>query len=791
LYGRENAAWQAAVPIAGGNMTGALVLWADPNTALGAATKQLVDGKVAKIGDTMTGALNLPGNPTQPLQATPKQYVDTRILKTGDTMTGPLVLNADPTAALGAATKQTVDAKVNKAGDTMTGYLTLIGDPTQPLEASTKAYVDAHTPGAITEAPTDSYLYGRVNAVWARTLPLAGGTMTGAITLAADPTIALGAATKQMVDAKVTKAGDTMTGPLVLPADPTLPLQASTKAYVDAHAPGALPEAPTDSYLYGRVNAAWVRGLPLAGGTLTGALALPADPTTPLGAATKQMVDAKVIKAGDTMTGPLVLAADPSAVLGAATKQYVDTRVVRAGDTMTGILTLSADPAGALDAATKQYVDAHVGGITDAPSDAFFYGRINAAWAKGLALAGGTLTGPLVLAADPTSPLQAATKQYSDLRVLKAGDTMTGELTLQGNPVGVLGAAPKQYVDGKVAKTGDTMTGALTLNANPTAALGAATKQYVDAGVAPAFNDIGRNFIHNSMFNIQQRGVGPFTTTGYTADRWQIGFIGGTLSTTVQAVSDADRTGIGDESAQFALNSVFTGTAGAGDFIVQNQPMENVRRLANKTVTVSFWANASATLKVGISLDQNFGTGGSPSANVSGNGTAVTIGTAWARYSVTFTLPSTAGKTLGTTANSSSTILLLWLSSGSTNAVRSGGIGVQSGTVNFWGVQLEVAAAATPLEKPDPQVDLAKCQRFYQISQIAFSGYSTATAQTTSSTVYYPMRITPIATIINNSSSNVSGFTLSVNVYLVYAVGITSVTGGIVLNAVYSLSADF
>src|SRR4051812_34297610 len=54
------------------------------------------------------------------------------------------------------------------------------------------------------------------------------------------------------------------------------------------------------------------------------------------------------------------------------------------------------------------------GGIADAPSDGFTYGRNNAAWVRALALAGGTLTGPLLLAADPAVPLGAATKQYVD-----------------------------------------------------------------------------------------------------------------------------------------------------------------------------------------------------------------------------------------------------------------------------------------------------------------------------------------------------------------------------------------
>ena len=32
--------------------------------------------------------------------------------------------------------------------------------------------------------------------------------------------------------------------------------------------------------------------------------------------------------------------------------------------------------------------------------------------------------------------------------------------------------------------------------------------------------DVGRNLIHNALFTVAQRGAGPWTATGYTADRW-------------------------------------------------------------------------------------------------------------------------------------------------------------------------------------------------------------------------------------------------------------------------------
>ena len=51
------------------------------------------------------------------------------------------------------------------------------------------------------DATSDGFSYGRLNGAWAKVLPLTGGTLTGSLILNADPTVALGAATKQYVDA--------------------------------------------------------------------------------------------------------------------------------------------------------------------------------------------------------------------------------------------------------------------------------------------------------------------------------------------------------------------------------------------------------------------------------------------------------------------------------------------------------------------------------------------------------------------------------------------------------------
>jgi hypothetical protein len=54
---------------------------------------------------------------------------------------------------------------------------------------------------ALTEPPNDGTYYGRLgNGTWANVLPTSGGSLTGPLILAADPTVSLGAATKEYVD---------------------------------------------------------------------------------------------------------------------------------------------------------------------------------------------------------------------------------------------------------------------------------------------------------------------------------------------------------------------------------------------------------------------------------------------------------------------------------------------------------------------------------------------------------------------------------------------------------------
>ena len=173
--------------------------------------------------------------------------------------------------------------KVSKAGDTMTGSLTLSGAPTSNLHAATKAYVDS----AISGVGTGDF---KKDGTVAMTGALNMGTTNKIINLAT-PTLNTDASTKAYTDSgdalKVSKAGDTMTGSLTLSADPSSSLHASTKQYTDAQVATKISQTQGDA-----------RYLQLTGGSLSGALTLPSNPTNNLHAATKQYVDSAVSGAG-------------------------------------------------------------------------------------------------------------------------------------------------------------------------------------------------------------------------------------------------------------------------------------------------------------------------------------------------------------------------------------------------------------------------------------------------------------------------------------------------------------
>ncbi len=222
-----------------------------------------------------------------------------------------------------------------------------------------------------------------------------------------------------------------------------------------------------------------------------------------------------------------------------------------------------------------------------------------------------------------------------------------------------------------------------------------------------------RNLLINGDMRINQRGVTSTTADNtFCFDRWKMNNSGGTCTYTAQTFTLGNA--ISDYEPTNYARIVTSGQSTSSHFAILRQNIEDVRTFAGQTFTVSFWAKAdSGTPKVALEIEQNFGSGGSPSSAVTTYAGQVTLSTSWARYSLTVTMPSISGKTIGTTANTSHVLCSLFVSAGSDWNARTGTLGIQSNTFDFWGIQAEKGSIATPFEQRPITTELALCQRYY------------------------------------------------------------------------------
>jgi hypothetical protein len=288
------------------------------------------------------------------------------------------------------------------------------------------------------------------------------------------------------------------------------------------------------------------------------------------------------------------------------------------------------------------------------------------------------------------------------------------------------------------------------------AADGSATAQIssINGGPLAGF----RNAIINGNFDIWQRGT-SFTGDEYGADRWVNGRLGSSCTMSRQAFA-LGQTDVPGEPTYFCRMAV-TSVAGAGNYVVIQQRIESVRTFAGQTVTVSFRAKADAAKPIAVELAQVFGTGGSPSAVVTALGVAkTTLSTSWQKVTVTATLPSISGKTIGNDGNDFFT-LVIWLDAGSTYNSRTSTLGQQSGTFDIAQVQIEAGPVATPFERRPYGTELALCQRYYWIGFHA--AYVFAASNTNVMMIAYPvsMRAAPTGSWTPTSSVNVAAFSVA------------------------------
>ncbi len=230
--------------ITGGSVNGVIIGASSPLAITGSlitANTGFAGGLTGDVTGNVTG--NLTGNVTGNV--------------TGD-LTGNVTATSGTTTLNNLALTGTVDFNAAR--------LTDIGTPTAATDAVTKAYADGLITALVDGAPAaldtlnelaaalddDAAFHTTVTNSIAAKLPLAGGTMSGQLSLGAnkivsvaDPTLAQDVATKAYVDAADTTglplAGGTMSGAIAMGTnkitgmgDPTAAQDASTKAYTDS-----------------------------------------------------------------------------------------------------------------------------------------------------------------------------------------------------------------------------------------------------------------------------------------------------------------------------------------------------------------------------------------------------------------------------------------------------------------------------------------------------------------------------------------------------------------------------
>jgi hypothetical protein len=253
---------------------------------------------------------------------------------------------------------------------------------------------------------------------------------------------------------------------------------------------------------------------------------------------------------------------------------------------------------------------------------------------------------------------------------------------------------------------------------------------------APTFF-AGKNKVINGNFNVWQRGTSfslSSATWTFVSDRWQVyqGFSAGACTVSQQAFTAGAAPAAPYESQYFLRIQTATTNTSSLNF---RQLIEDVRTLANQSVTVSFWAKASSAITdLQVDLRQNFGSGGSASVDTLTSPFAIT--TSWVRYTKTLTNPSISGKTIGT-----GSALEIYFQT-PTNLAN--GI-----SIDFWGVQVESGTSATSFQTATGTIqgELAACQRYYyrqggDSAYQAMSAYSNAVSTIAVDPIVIPLPVT-------------------------------------------------
>lgn len=221
-------------------------------------------------------------------------------------------------------------------------------------------------------------------------------------------------------------------------------------------------------------------------------------------------------------------------------------------------------------------------------------------------------------------------------------------------------------------------------------------------------SDIGKNFIQNGNFDIWQGGTNANSGLDFEdilCDRWEFSADtseGDTYNVSRGAFTLGQTDVPGNPKYYYDISITGSGTPAAGNHTL-SQAIESVYTLSGEEVTLSFWGKASTSATVGVYVSQTFGFFGSVFVTTKVNDTI--LGTSWAKYELTFTVPSISGKDMGDTSLLKDKLHIYF--------------DIPSGTTidyNFSRVQLEKGNVATEFEHIPIGLEFERCQRYLQMS---------------------------------------------------------------------------
>jgi hypothetical protein len=296
-----------------------------------------------------------------------------------------------------------------------------------------------------------------------------------------------------------------------------------------------------------------------------------------------------------------------------------------------------------------------------------------------------------------------------------------------------------------------------------------------------------RNRIINGNMGIWQRGTtfAAIGTSVYTVDRWHSTIAGSSLSLT-----SSRSTSVPSPDFAYSLQYQQIGSTATSvtDYAARQRfELANVRDLAGKIVTISFWYRSNIVGTHGVRI-LPIGTTGGVDTKV-----AITVNSAntW-EYKTVTTNALSAVTSWGSTADNATALIL-------DIGLRVSGVGQTTVAANTYfnltGVQLEAGSVATPFERRPFSTELDLCQRYYTKTYeldtapgtAAGAGYAGAIRSTSISTTSYMafgnwrfptrMRSFPSIDVFNPRTGVVDSFAADASDFSGVGVGTIGQTG--------------